>query len=209
MRHVIRTNAKSLRAAGAAALALVAAIALPGCGKQQKTSDASSYLIVESFVAAKGVDPEKDLGTLDSDVSTEGAVYADLGRARFQLGLKDPGTPADPAQPTMANFITVYRYHVKYIRSDGKNVQGVDVPWEFDGGTSVTVGIGSGFLASITLVRVQAKLDSPLRALVNLGGSVAITTTAEVTFYGKDQAGHDVSAKAYITVNFADFADPS
>lgn len=207
MRHVIRTNAKSLRAAGAAALALVAAIALPGCGKQQKTSDASSYLIVESFMASKGIDPEKEYGVLDSDVSTEGSVYSDFGKVRFQLGLKDPGTPTDPSAPTPVNFITISRYHVKYIRSDGKNVQGVDVPWEFDGGTSVTVGLGAGFLSTITLVRVQAKLDSPLRALVGLGGQVAITTIAEVTFYGKDQAGHDVSTKAYITVNFADFAD--
>ena len=193
--------------AGVAGLALVAAVTLPGCTKQQLQGSSASYLIIESFTASVGTEPDKELGTLDSDVVTGGGVIADIGRARFQLGLKDPGTPVDPSMPTSANFITIYRYNVKYVRSDGRNVQGVDVPWSFDAGTSVTVGIGSGFLATVTLVRPQAKLDAPLRALVGNGGQVAITTTAEVTFFGRDQSGRDVVAKGYMTVNFADFAD--
>ena len=50
-----------------------------------------------------------------------------------------------------------------------------------------------------------ADVKAPLKALVNQGGQVAITTTAEITLYGKDQAGREVSVKGYITVNFADF----
>ncbi len=48
--------------------------------------------------------------------------------------MKDPGSTASPSTPTSANFITVTRYHVKYVRTDGRNTQGVDVPYEFDGG---------------------------------------------------------------------------
>ena len=35
-----------------------------------------------------------------------------------------------------------------------------------------------------------------------------ISTLAEVTFYGTDQAGRDVVATANISVNFADWGDP-
>ena len=44
------------------------------------------------------------------------------------------------------------------------------------------------------MVRHQAKLEQPLRALVNNGGRVFISTVAEVTFYGADLAGNDVQA---------------
>jgi hypothetical protein len=37
---------------------------------------------------------------------------------------------------------------------------------------------------------------------------VFIHTLAEVTFYGSDQAGNEVSVAGLISVNFGDFADP-
>jgi hypothetical protein len=36
---------------------------------------------------------------------------------------------------------------------------------------------------------------------------VIITTIAEITFYGRDQVGHEVSATGRITVEFGNFAD--
>ena len=54
-------------------------------------------------------------------------------------------------------------------------------------------------------MRAQAKLEAPLLALRNQGGQVVLTTIAEVTLFGKDQAGRDVSVKAKISVTFADF----
>jgi hypothetical protein len=188
----------------AAALLAVSLVVLPGCTAKQLEGQSSSYLIIESILAARGDTPDEDAGVLDSDVSTNGTIFADIANISLNLGMKDPGSNQNPSTPTSANFITVSRYHVKYIRSDGRNVQGVDVPFEFDGGSTVTV-VGSGTELQITLVRVQAKLESPLKSLVNQGGQVAITTTAEITLYGKDQAGRDVSVKGTITVNFADF----
>ena len=189
----------------AAALLLAASfVALPGCTAKQLEGQSSSYLIVQSITAARGSTPDEDFPVLDSDVSTNGTIFADIANISLQLGMKDPGSNQNPSQPTSANFITVTRYHVKYIRSDGRNVQGVDVPYEFDGGSTATVS-GAGTEVSITLVRVQAKLEAPLKALVGQGGQVAITTTAEITLYGKDQAGREVSVKGTITVNFADF----
>lgn len=208
MRHAVRSFVSSSRTRrGALALiVLTGMVALPSCTKQQTEGQSSSYLIMDSILAARGSEPDEEAGVLDSDVETNGSVYADIGRVTLRLGLKDPGPSTNPSTPTTTNYITVTRYHVKYARSDGRNTQGVDVPFEFDGGSTVTVTEAGGML-EITLVRVQAKLEAPLRSLVKLGGSVAITAIAEVTLYGKDQAGRDISVKGAITVNFADFAD--
>lgn len=128
---------------------------------------------------------------------------SDLGRVTFALGLKDPGSSTSPASPTQANWITVDRYRVRYIRSDGRNTPGVDVPYPFDGAFTVTVSgdVAGGF----EIVRLQAKLEAPLAALA--GSGVVISTIAEVTFYGHDQTGRDVSTVGRIGVDFANFAD--
>jgi hypothetical protein len=205
MTKMLRSFVKPIRTRSAAALILAASfVALPGCTSTQLQGQSSSYLIVQSISAARGDTPDEDFPVLDSDVSTNGTIFADIANINLTLGMKDPGSTQNPSTPTSANYITVTRYHVKYIRSDGRNVQGVDVPYEFDAGSTATV-VGTGTEMTITLVRVQAKLEAPLKSLVGQGGQVAITTTAEITLYGKDQAGRDVSVKGTITVNFADF----
>ena len=188
------------------------AVALPGCTKQQMQGQASSYLIVSQLVAVAGTlgaGAEGDeTNVLDSDVSIQGSAISDMGRVAFILGMKDPGSAGTPTTPTSANFITVNRYNVRFVRSDNRNTAGVDVPHGFDGAATGTVTDAGGEIAFV-LVRAQAKLESPLMALRNLGGAGIISTIAEVTFYGTDQAGRAVSVKALIGVNFADFADPS
>jgi hypothetical protein len=39
-------------------------------------------------------------------------------------------------------------------------------------------------------------------------GAIAISTIAEVTFFGKDQTGRDATVSGSISINFADWADP-
>jgi len=62
---------------------------------------------------------------------------------------------------------------------------------------------------NFNLVRVQAKQEAPLQALSGGGGANAISTIAEITFYGTDQAGRAVSVTGRMGVNFADWGDPS
>jgi len=186
-------------------LALVgSAISLPGCTSRQTSNQASSYLIVDSIQAASGADPTKFVGSLGSDVKdhVKNAVFTDPGQVTLSLGMVDPGGPASPSVPTSANFITVTHYHVRYIRTVG----GVEVPAPFDATATLTIGLAPGTLA-ITLVRAQAKLASPLVGLVSTNNF--IPTLAEITIYGIDQAGREVSVVASISVDFADWADPS
>jgi hypothetical protein len=204
--------------AGVTALALAAGVAFQaGCTSTQTDGVSPSYLIIDSLAAASGAQPDEFGGTLASDVITfvstgEGAksatVFSDLAQVTFSLGLKDPGSANSPSQPSTSNFITVNRYRVVFIRADGRNTPGVDVPFGFDGAVTVTVG-GSGATANLTLVRIQAKEEAPLRALRSNGGAQAISTIAEITFYGQDQAGREVTVVGRISVNFADWGDPS
>ena len=201
------TTSRSRVASAAAVLVLTSAIALPGCTQQQRDGLSSSYLIIDFLEAASGAEPTKFSGNLASDVLTNGSVFTDPGQVTLRLALKDPGGSSNPAQPTSTNYITVTRYHVKFVRSDGRNTQGVDVPYEFDGGVTGTVGTATTTLV-FTLVRGQAKLETPLIGLANLGGAVFVSTIAQVTLYGTDQAGREVSVTGSISVNFADWADP-
>jgi len=197
----------ALRVARGAALVLLAAAAT-SCGDMQHEGTASSFLIVNSLEAAPGSDPTKFGGSLSSDVITVvndvPTVFNDVGRVSLTLGMKDPGTATSPTAPTSANFITLTQYHVQYIRSDGRNTQGVDVPYAFDGGLSLTIKDGD-IQGSFTLVRNIAKDEAPLRALAVNG--LIISTVAKVTFYGHDQTGREVSAEANISVDFANFGD--
>jgi hypothetical protein len=207
---------------GRAAIALT--LLAPGCSSFLTDSTTSSYVVIDSLLASTGREPDKLAGVLNSDVLTYvkrdqifvPQVFADNLVANFSLGLKNPGSGESPLKPTTTNLITITRYHVKFVRSDGRNVEGVDVPYAFDGGVTVPV-TPDGVKATMTLVRIQSKQEAPLRALISENGqpavglnpsTYAISTIAEVTFYGKDQTGRDVSVTGKISVNFADWGDP-
>jgi hypothetical protein len=108
---------------------------------------------------------------------------------------------------TLLNAVTVNRYRVVFLRADGRNTPGVDVPYGFDGGLGVTINPGNTAQVSLDLVRHQAKLEPPLKNLASIGGLGFISTIAEITFYGRDQNGNEVSATGRIDVQFGDFGD--
>jgi hypothetical protein len=186
------------RAAVAAGLiGLAALVALTSCSEAIRAGQSPSYLILESISGGTGAGPVK------SDVvSDSGSIFQDNGIATIQVALKDPLGSA----PTAVNSITITQYHVEYVRSDGHNVPGVDVPFAFDGGVTQTIAAGGAGAVNFTLVRIQAKLEAPLKALAGHRGQEAISTTARVTFYGHDQNGREVSVTGNIEVDFADWA---
>jgi hypothetical protein len=201
------------------ALAVVGlVVAASGCGDMATDSRSPVQLTILSMQAASGASPQDFGGTLLSDVTTNvertvngqqvdvATIFNDVGAAEFAIILKDPGVdPTTPAAPSALNAVTITRYRVTYRRADGRNTPGVDVPYPFDSAFTVTIG-GDGGSAGFELVRHSAKQEAPLRALASNADIIA--TIAEVTFYGHDQAGNDVSATGTIGVNFGNFADP-
>jgi hypothetical protein len=187
-------------------IALVLAVGTASCGDAVRQGTGSSYLTVLSLTGASGAEPQDFGGTLQSDVVTVvdevPTIFNDLGRATFRLLMKDPGG----LEPSSANFITINRYTVTYRRADGRNTPGVDVPYPIDDAVSVTVDTNDTTVA-FTIVRHTAKSEAPLAAL--RGSLVIIATIAEVTFYGKDQTGRDLSVTGTLGIHFGNFGDPS
>ena len=184
--------------------AILIVLASTGCGEMTRLGDASSYLVMNLLEAAPGATPDDFGGTLLSDVITVvddvPGVYNDIGAVTLSLAMKDP-----LIAPSSTNAITINRYRVRYIRSDGRNTPGVDVPYGFDGAMTMTVS-GGGVTGTFEIVRHVAKLEAPLAALTING--VIISTLAEVTFYGHDQTGREVSVTGRMLIDFGNFADP-
>jgi hypothetical protein len=179
------------------------ALASASCGSVVRQGTGTSFLIVNQLEFARGDQPSTFVANAISDVNApDVGNFNDLARATFSVGLKDPGAATGPTQN---QFITIDRYHVRYFRADGRNIQGVDVPYEFDGAFTATIGAAT-VQSSFTLVRHDAKREPPLATLgVN---RLILTVFAEITFYGRDQTGHQVVATAQTSIEFGNFADP-
>ena len=203
----------------AVAIMVAVGLASASCGEVARTGRSPMMLIIDSITGASGAAPGQLGVPVQSDVvtlvkrSVDGVeqqvptIYNDVGKATLRMLLKDQGAPAVTATPTLTNVITITRFRVEYIRADGHNIQGVDVPYSFDGGTTATI-VGGSSDVPFELVRANAKEEAPLKALAGGGGRVFISTIAKVTFYGRDPGGNDIEASGNVSVNFADWADP-
>ena len=83
--------------------------------------------------------------------------------------------------------------------SNGKIQPNVDMRIEAVAGGEIVDVVG----------RLSAKNEAPLVQLIS-GGSpaVSISTLADVTFYGQDQTGREVTVTGTISVDFANWGDP-
>lgn len=198
----------------AVAVVVLAAAAATSCGNVVRQGRSSSYVIIASLEGASGAQPTDYGSTLSSDVLTfvkkqiggqtvlVPTIFEDLGRVRMTLAQKDV-----TSTPTSNNLVTINRYRVMFKRADGRNVPGVDVPYGFDGAITFTVS-PAGSEAGFTIVRAQAKQEAPLIQLIDVGQQLVISTIAEITFYGTDQVGNEVSVTGQMSIHFSNFGDP-
>ena len=209
-------STKWMKTTGIGAIALAALAS--GCGDVVRQGRAPVQLVINSLEAASGAAPD-DLGTtLLSDVQTlvERSVngetilvpttFNDIGQVLMSLILKDPGQSGIVAAPSALNQVTITRYRVEYRRTDGRRTQGVDVPYTFDSAVTFTVPTEGSIEAGFEIVRHTAKQEAPLAALIR--NPDVISTIADITFYGRDQAGNDISVTGTMGINFGNFADP-
>ena len=213
----VNTGSRIVRVIAALSLML----AFSSCaGPVALGSKSPSYLIVDSLLAASGASGGSTFaGSLNADVLTfvqvtingvsqrVPTVFNDNGQVRLRLGLKNPGPASSPTAATVINEITVTRYHVQWRRSDKREREGIDIPYSFDGGMTGTINT-NGAVLTFELVRHSMKEEPPLSNLISGGGAGEISTIAEITFYGRDQHGNEVSVTGMISVNFGDFGDP-
>jgi hypothetical protein len=195
--------------AGLGAVAISAAAA--GCGGEfVRDSRSPVRLVIEQLQV------NDRQNTLQSDVITLirqpepctatspcPTVLNDVAAVEMRVELRDQASPG--SAPSALNAVTIERYRVTYRRADGNNLQGVDIPFAFDSAFTMTVPATGSQAATFQIVRHSAKEEAPLRSL-RFSGDI-ISTIAEVTFYGHDQAGNEISATGFIGIDFGDFGD--
>lgn len=177
-----------------AALALSAALAAGGCSAAYVEGDTASVLLL--------------IDNINSGAPVLSDVRGDSGQiinCQVEMGLaaraKNPTGPVGPSED-----VRVGRYTVAYRRSDGRGVQGQDVPYTISGDATTLVSAQGSSITTlaIDLVRHQAKLEPPLS---NLVGLQVVTMFADVTVYGQTISGKTVSSTGSTQITFADFAD--
>ena len=144
-------------------------------------------------------------GGLCTTVNPCPTVFSDSGTAALHIVLKDIGAVGTTPTPSTNNAVTITRVHVAYRRSDGRNQEGVDVPYAFDTASTATLTGSTTVTIGYPLVRIQAKQESPLMPLRTNGQILSVI--AEITFYGQDLVGNTVSAVGYINIDFGNFGD--
>lgn len=152
---------------------------------------------------------------LQSDVVTSAGVFRDTADILIAVRFKNPNISITPQIPSA---VILERYEIKYRRSDGRGVEGQDVPFSISGNMTLAFDVktsGTDIL-SLEVVRVQAKLEPPLRNLsttsttptnTGTGGAQVVTMFADITLHGRTVSGQTVTATGSLQIDFANWAD--
>jgi len=173
------------------------ALALVGCTPDwAKNGDAPVVLLMTGI---------NDGAPLTSDVRiSTGAVCPDSVPLRLENHFKNPRVTATGFR----HDFTVERYEVRYFRSDGRNTEGVDVPYRISGNVAQEVIEEQTATLNLEVVRRQAKLEPPLVNLKNSGGPIIVTMFADITLHARTTTGQTTNpVSARLQIDFADFAD--
>ena len=209
------TKAKIVGQAPTAMLVvLVAALVLGtiGCANTNNRDEdtrGASLLILDKLTASAGT-VDGNAGTesdvLFSDVLTCNeqdppvcVIAPDTGFGSFRNELLNPA-----GEGSFYQDINLYRYRVTYTRSDGRNTEGIDVPYHFDSVMSGTVPVGNAKHAFL-IVRHVAKVERPLVDLLGIGDEDVISTNTRVDFWGRDIAGNEHHVYGWIDIEFGDY----
>jgi hypothetical protein len=210
---------KAMRTVSRVLTAALLAAAATSCSSAVRSGQSPVMLVVDSLLGIRG---SATTGTpssiLASDVitivTTGGTctttnpcptVFNDSGQATMHLVLKDIGLPGATPSPSSNNTVTVTRVRVTYRRTDGRNQEGVDVPYGFDAAVTASIAGSGGTTVGFPLVRIQAKQEAPLMALRTNGQILSMI--ADVTFYGTDLVGNNITATGSINIDFGNFGD--
>jgi hypothetical protein len=193
---------------------------LVACDPAYVKQDNSDVLFKVVNITNTGGGP---LPLLSDVVGNDGVtVTADNVLVLVAVREKNPGLQTLPQVPLA---VLLDKYEVHFVRSDGRNIEGVDVPRSFVGALSgaVDAQLTTGQVPiTVEVVRAQAKLEAPLSELRGqLVSSGAATTTppptdlqgrplvvtmfAQVTIYGHTIKGNNVKDTSSAQIDFADF----
>ncbi len=187
---------------------IIAALVLGSCLAKEDDSTSASFLVINSLT---GNDLEGNVGstTVFSDVITEGGIINDNGVAAVSTLTYNPTEDSDEHDITYYMNVIVDQVDVEFMRTDGKNVEGVDVPYHFSQPVNMLVPVDEEVEIPFVLIRHAAKMESPLIELRDVPSEeFVLQLVAKVTLHGKDLGGHRVApVSGYMSVWCANFAD--
>lgn len=181
---------------------IIVSLLLASCLAKEDDSTSGTML---QIISLTGNDLEGKEGstTVFSDVVTNGSVKNDNGVADIAA------LPLDPYLEVTSQYMDVMvdQIDVEFRRTDGRNAEGVDVPYHFTQPMSMLVTTLAPVKIPFVLVRHVAKTEMPLLALI--ANPEVLQLVAVVTIHGRDLGGHRVApVTGYINVWCANFADP-
>jgi hypothetical protein len=199
-------------------------LAMVGCVPDWAQQNSSPYIMeIASITNGQGELPIlSDVNIVDEETGQDTSFVNDNAQVVVNIFRKN-NNPALGTSPVEHIFLE--RYEVLYTRTDGRNQEGVDVPFRVTGAMGNvrfhTPGPGGAgevqATTIITLVRHQAKLEPPLRNLrrpglndtgvFNIPAAGILTCTAEITVHGRTIQGDALVATGRVPVTFGDFAD--
>jgi len=196
-----------------AAVALFALVAA-GCTPDWARDNNSPFeMRITQIAGTPGGDQEAG-AILHSDICC--AIFNDSATLTVELFRKNVALTSTPIED-----VVLTRYEVVYERTDGHNIEGVDVPFRITGPLQQRIHAPSTTGETVAdvvidVVRHAAKLEPPLSNLRKnanpvlsggplSGGDVFITTIAHITVYGETTNGRSLSASGDLQVTFADY----
>jgi hypothetical protein len=189
---------------------IIAALALVSCVAKENDTTSASFLVINALT---GKDLEGNSGstTVFSDVSIAGSIVNDNGVASVTTLTYNPLEDSDEHDITFYMNVIVDQVDVEFMRTDGRNVEGVDVPYRFTQPMNMLVPVDEITEIPFILIRHVAKLEAPLFALREITSQgVILQLVAKVTLHGKDLGGHRVApVSGYVSVWCGNFADES
>ena len=187
---------------------VVAAVLLSACNPVENASQSATLLRVENLMGFDLTGSSQNYllsDVLFQDPTTGAQTWiADPAKVTLSALLLDPKSINGPSP---YNDILITRYIVTFQRADGKNRQGVDVPYSFEGAMSILVPVGQATTATFIIVREVAKQEPPLLNLKDANPGDGIYATAKVDFYGHDGANKLVKATGYLAITFANYGN--
>lgn len=212
-----------MRSVVAIAVAGLGGVVLTGCTPDWAKQNETGFVFEISGIAPAG--GAVGAAIISDVVTDEGSIFNDLADVSVNAFRKNNNVDLGVSP---VEHIYLERYDVRYFRTDGRDVEGVDVPYRISGPLGNvrlhTPGPGGeGEVEAtipITIVRHQAKAEPPLRNLAGfapipypnptgegIGGALILTTIAEVTVHARVATGGNLVAVGRAEVSFANFAD--
>ncbi len=208
---------RALKVAGVLGLVAVTAGCVPDWARENETG------MIMEVAGITGVAGGEAQGGTSGDIlfSDVSAWINDDAVVVVNLYRKNPTV----ASTSALEHVRLESYQVRYLRSDGRNIEGLDVPHRITGALNSlrfhtpTDTAEVEIEAVINAVRHTAKREPPLINLIDsdltprtrgpvLTGEGIITTTAEITVYARQiTTGEALQATGRFQVVFADFVD--